>query len=473
MAGPAIGPVIQDLLDKVPFLGRRLSDPETRRNLTNIFWLLADKFVRIGVGVFVGLWVARHLQPEGFGDLNYVLAIVGMFAGFSTLGLESIVVRDLVQAPDQQGRILGTALALQSAASAFLAAGCGAFLLLVGDDGAGTSLGGVLASATILTGGIASIRSWFQYRVLSKYVVWVENSAYLLVALLKIAFIQMDAGLDAFLFAFLLESLLAAAGVAVMRMGVGQGVGGLEFDRRIATRMLRDGLPVAISNLAILLYMKMDQVMIRSLVDTRELGLYAAAVRICEMWYFIPITVVNTLFPALIALHGTDEARFLVGVRRLIGWLVVSSVAIGVAVATLSGPIVAVLYGPHYAESARLLAIQIWSGVFISVGVASGTWIYAKNLQNTGIVRSLVGLAANLGLNLLWIPTMGAYGASLATIVSQAVANYGVSAALRSTRPLFLLQVEAPWFALREVVLKLRFRRRSREAPPPSDPGDP
>lgn len=461
------------LLERVPFLGRRLSNPDARRNLANIFWLLADKFVRIGVGVFVGLWVARHLQPEGFGDLNYVLAIVGMFAGLSTLGLESIVVRDLVHAPEHQGRVLGTALALQSAASVLLAAGCGAFLLLVGDDDGGASLGSILASATILTGGVASIRSWFQYRVLSKYVVWVENSAYVLVAILKIAFIQMDAGLNAFLFAFLLETVLAAAGVVVMQSRVGRGTGGLEFDRHIATRMLRDGLPVVISNLAILLYMKMDQVMIRSMVDTRELGLYSAAVRICEMWYFLPITVVNTLFPALIALHGADEARFLVGVRRLIGWLVVASVAVGVAVTTLSGPIVAVLYGPQYAESARLLALQIWSGVFISVGVASGTWIYAKNLQHTGIVRSLVGLATNLGLNLLWIPTMGAYGASLATIVSQAVANYGVNAAMGSTRPLFFLQVEAPWFALREVVGKWRSWRRSRAPAPPSDPGDP
>lgn len=68
-----------------------------RRYFANTSWLFAEKILRMVVGLFVGVWVARYLGPERFGLLSYAQSFVGLFSAFATLGLDEIVVRELVK----------------------------------------------------------------------------------------------------------------------------------------------------------------------------------------------------------------------------------------------------------------------------------------------------------------------------------------------------------------------------------------
>ena len=63
----------------------------------NTSWLFAEKIIRMMVGLFIGIWVARYLGPEQFGLFSYAVSFVGLFTAISTLGLDTIVVRELVK----------------------------------------------------------------------------------------------------------------------------------------------------------------------------------------------------------------------------------------------------------------------------------------------------------------------------------------------------------------------------------------
>lgn len=59
------------------------------------------------VALFVGVHVARYLGPERFGLLNYATSFVGLFSALATLGLNGIVVRNLVQNIEKRDNLLG------------------------------------------------------------------------------------------------------------------------------------------------------------------------------------------------------------------------------------------------------------------------------------------------------------------------------------------------------------------------------
>src|ERR1017187_4370185 len=70
----------------------------------NMGWLFVDKFIRLGAGLFVGAWIARYLGPEQFGLLNFSIAFAALVGIMANLGLDGIVVRDLVKSPSRQNR---------------------------------------------------------------------------------------------------------------------------------------------------------------------------------------------------------------------------------------------------------------------------------------------------------------------------------------------------------------------------------
>ena len=86
--------------------------PQFSKILENIGWLFFDKILRMGLGLFIGVWIARYLGPEQFGLLSFAVAFTWLFGAVSTLGLPEIVVRDLVRKPDTKLETLGTAAAL-------------------------------------------------------------------------------------------------------------------------------------------------------------------------------------------------------------------------------------------------------------------------------------------------------------------------------------------------------------------------
>ena len=280
-----------------------------QRVAVNVIWLFADRMVRLGVGLLVSVWVARYLGPAQFGVLSYAVAFVGLFGFFSTLGLDSIVVRDIVRAPQNAKETIGTAFALKlSGAIVTLIVSVSIVPLLRPGDPAMIGLVAIIAAGTLFQ-SFDVIDFWFQSQVQSKYTVYARNTAFLIIAVVKVILIQLQAPLTAFAYVSLAEITLSAIGLVMAYQLTGQTIRLWRAGLARARALLSASWPLILSSIAVWTYMRIDQVMLGTLNDDHALGIYAAAVRLSEIWYFIPVAIVNSVFPAIVRSKVVSEQR--------------------------------------------------------------------------------------------------------------------------------------------------------------------
>jgi len=386
--------------------------------LGNSGWLVADKVLRMGVGLVVGVWIARYLGPQQFGLWNYATAFAGLFGAFATLGLDNIVVRELVRHPERRNEVLGSAFVLKLAGGAItLGITLLAISLARSDDLLALWLVG-LASAGYIFQSLNVINFHFQAKVQARYTVYAANGAFLLTTLAKIWMLLTAAPLIAFAWAGFAEVVLTSAFLIVAYLGDHQHIRQWRFKASEARSLLRDSWPLMLSALAVMLYMRVDQVMIGHMLGDREVGVFSAAVKISEIWYFIPIAIISSAFPAILDCKKRSEALYRKRLQDLFSTMAWMGVAMAALMTFASGTVVHLLYGPAYAGAAPVLTIHIWAGIFVALGAASASGLTAENMQKYGLYRTINGCIANVALNFLLIPRYGISGAAIATVLS-------------------------------------------------------
>lgn len=423
---------------------RRQADlrPWLRMAAANASWHVADRVVRMAVGFFVTVWLARHLGPNGFGILSYALAVTALAAPLAGLGLVAVAVRDIVREPPEAPRILGTALTLQAVAGVCAFALCAAVFGLLESSPAAATVGLVLA-ATLLVKAADAVKYWFEAQVQSRYTLWVENAVFLLLSAVKVLLIAGNAPVVAFAWAILAEAVLVAAGLLFVYVRRAGRLAGWRFDRRRASAMLAGGLPLMLSGLVMMVYLRVDQLMIARMLGPEAVGIYSAAMRVAEAFLFLPTVVMATLFPFITRARTEAPAVYRARLQAAFDGLVAVMVAIAVVLTLVAKPLTGLLFGPAFDAAAPALALLAWCGVFASLSVVSGAWYVLEGLQALALARNVVGMLVNVLLNLVLIPRYGIAGAAAATLVAQVCAAVLFDASSRVTREIFLMKVRA------------------------------
>ena len=255
----------------------------------------------MGVGLFIGIWVARHLGVEDFGILSYAGSFTAIFSIMAKLGLPSLIVREVTHKPEKKDQILGTAFFLQLLGGVF----CLCLTVLTisalrqGDELI-IVLVTILSASNILT-PFATVDLWFQSQTESRYSVISRNCSFILTAIARILFIQLNAPLVVFATAILIEIGISAVGFISFYQKTGHSILKWRWNRAIASSLLRESWPLMLSGFTVMIYMKIDQLMIGQMLDARSVGLYAAAARISEVWYFIPTAISTSVAPKIYA----------------------------------------------------------------------------------------------------------------------------------------------------------------------------
>jgi PST family polysaccharide transporter len=398
--------------------------PNLQKALTNTGWLFGDKVLRMGVGLLVGVWVARYLGPEQFGLLNYAMAIVALFGAVASLGLNGIVVRDLVKEPEAADETLGTAFFLQ-VIGGLLAFGLAVFAISFArpDDSLAKLVVAVFGFVMVFK-STEVVKHWFESQVKSKYVVWLENGVFLVLAGVKVGLILTEAPLMAFVWAAFLEGALVAVGL----LGIYAWRGGALSAWRIrcgrARTLFKDSWPLILSGLAVMVYMRIDQIMLGQMMEDGAVGIYSAAVRISEVWYFIPTAIIASVFPAIVAVKKHSEAQYRQRLQSLYNVMVALALAVALPMTFLSGWVIDLLFGYAYAQAGPVLALHIWCSLFVFLGLASGSAYLIENLQMLAFGRTLLGAIVNILANFIMIPLFGILGAALGTLFAQMAAAY-------------------------------------------------
>ena len=391
----------------------------------NTSWLFAEKILRLLEVLFVGIWVARYLGPESFGLLSYAQALVFLFASIATLGLDTVVVRELVKDESKRGSLIGTVFFLK-----FLGALLAILLLstsinFTSNDKYTNLIVFIIASSTILK-AFDVIDFYFQSKVMSRYVVFAKIFTLSISAFLKILLILFQAPLLAFAWIVFLDACILAIGYLYFFFKKSQSLKLREitFKKEIMISLLKDSWPLMLSGIIISIYMKIDQVMIKEMIGIEAVGQYAAAARLSEAWYFIPLVLASSLFPAIINAKKHSNELYFSRLQKLYDSLVWLAIAIAIPITFMSDWLINLLYGAQYSQAAGVLTIHIWTAIFVFQGVAFSRFLTAENWTIKAFYRTLLGLIFNIGLNLVLIPLYGIEGAAVATLIGQFTANY-------------------------------------------------
>lgn len=412
------------------------------RYFSNTVWLLGEKGLRIIDAFFIGIWLARYLGPESFGVLSYAESFVYLFAAFAALGLDQIVVRELVKDGTRRDELLGTTFALRIAGFVVMLAAIFWTLGILNNDALTNNVVLVL-TITIALQSFKGIDFYFQSKVLSKYTAISNLVAVGILSVVKVVLILSKAPLIYFAFALAFEWVVIAIGYIIAYRYNDLSIRQWKFKKEVAVKLLKQSWFLIIGSVAAALYMKIDQVMINEILDERSVGIYSVAVKLTSIWIFVTVAITQSVFPSLVSTRKANRALFLSRLQQLYDVLIKIAVVVSILYAIFADYFVPLLFGEEYAESSGILIVYIWSIIFVFL--SNGSWGYYLNegLEKFSSIRLVIGAIINISLNLVFIKEYGMIGAAYATLISYGISGYLVNAIFAKTRTNFKLQSRA------------------------------
>lgn len=387
----------------------------------NTGWLLLDKLMRALLGLIVGAWVARHLGPQQFGGLAYVLAFIAMFQAVANLGCDSIVVRDVAQEPDRAPEILGTTLYLRLGAGVLGWLLAVASVALLNTDSSDVILMTAIVGGTLVFQAADTVDLWFQSQSQSRLTVIAKLVAYIASAGIKVTLILVDAPLLAFACVLAIEGLMGALaiGFAYRRLPATRH---WRFAASTARDLIVQAWPFLLSGVAIMVYMRIDQIMVKEILGGRALGIYAAAVPLSQFWQVIPLTLATSLAPFIARRRNLDFADYRQALVRIFRSFFYLGVLSAVATWLTADWLIGSLLGASYSEAGRVLKIHAISNVFCFLGVAHGLWLVNERRFAVRLYGTVLAGLTTVTTNWLLLPRFGVAGAAYGAVLSQFVA---------------------------------------------------
>jgi len=444
--------LIDKLLNKLKLSANR------RKVLKNVCWAVLGKVVNIICGLLVGVLVARYLGPDKFGLMNYVISYVTLFSVFATFGLDSIEIRELSKNNALKERILGTAFALRLVFAITTILLILVTLILFESDRYTFVMVMVYALSLIIS-TLNVIRNYFTSIVLNEYVVKTEISRTLVGSGVKALLLLGHCSLTWFIVASTFDFVLVSGGYLYSyRKKVGSLLA-WKIDGAIARMLVCESFPLLLSGTAIIIYQKIDTVMIRNMLDNASVGQFSVASKITELAIFIPVVMSQTISPLLVRAYQEDPVRYHAKRQQFMDIMVWSAIVMAVAMSVMAAPVIRLLYGSNYLSAIPVLQIMAWKAVFIALSSASGQMIIIQHLQRYAVVRNIIGCVVTVGLNYLLIPVWGIIGSAIATVVTVSFSGYFSHFFIKSYRYLVPIQTNAFFLGWRQLANLAQLRK--------------
>ena len=388
-----------------------------RKIIRNVFWAVIGKVITLFSTLIVGIFVARYLGPKQYGLMNYVISIASLFTVFATFGSSEIIIRELSKKEKPKEVVLGSAMALRMGLAILCFISIVSYLFFSGET-TETSTLILIYSSSIFFSCSEVIRFYFTSIVDNEYIVKSEIFRTIIGAIVKIILLFCKAPLIAFVFALAFDFLLLASGyIVVYRKKIGP-ICQWNIDFKFVKTLLTTSFPLLISSTAVIIYQRIDQVMIAKMLDNEFVGYFSTAMSFVNVLAFIPITIMQTTSPILVEYWKNDKLKYEQESQRIIGattWLLIILCSI---VALLSSPIINYTYGASYTDAIPVLQILVFKVVGIAIINLSGQLIIIENIHQLAFIRNILSCVICIICNYYFIPRWGIIGSAWATIIT-------------------------------------------------------
>jgi PST family polysaccharide transporter len=421
------------------FLSKRLMGrTQLHKAIHNSGWIFFDKILRAVLGLVVGAWVARYLGPSGFGELAYCIAFIGIFQSVVNLGLDGIVVREIASQPKRASIILGTVFQLR------LLLGFALWILALVVYGLSNTFNGpgILIVALVGAGMIFQVADtvdlWFQGNSQSKRSVLAKASAYLISNAIRVGLILLTAPLIAFAAVIAFEGVLTAYALKISYHRF-PSEGAWKTHLPEAKKLLKESWPYMISGLSIMLYMRIDQLMIKNMLGERELGIFAAIIPISNLWSMVPMAICTSIAPLMARKKLEGPEAFNAALVNMFRFFWILCLAVIGIIQLLSSPVIQFMYGQAYDEAIPVLNIYVLTCIPVFMGCGQGLWLLNERKSHLALIQTVAGAAASIAANLVFLPLWGVKGAAIAAVISYLISAMAINVFL--SRQLFVLQL--------------------------------
>lgn len=430
--------------------GMNISEKK-KKALKNIAWAICGKVFSLISVLVVGIIVARYLGKEQYGIMNYVISIVAIFQVFADFGLDLIQVREESKNPHLRDKIIGTVffLKLFFATLTLLAIFITVWFFI--EDASVQGYIMIYALSIILNTTWVS-RNHFTSIVWNEYVVKTEISRNLIGMLIKVGMVLLHLPLFWFICSLLFDSLLLATGYIVSYVKKIDTIRKWSFDKTLAIYMIKQAFPLLLSGAAIIVYNRIDQVMVADMIDNSHLGVYSVAIRFTELLVFVPTIIAQTISPMLVEKRKEDMARYEECSRIFVNVTVSLSIILAVATSLLSYPIVYITFGQTYIGAASVLSILAFKVIGDALSQTSGQLMIIEGIQKYAPVRNIIGCVTCIILNLILIKHYGIHGAAYTALITIFVSGTLANFLIPSYNGIFYKQLKAICVGWKDII---------------------
>lgn len=411
------------------------------RTTVNTIWLAGGKMFNKVTAFLVGIITARYLGPSNYGIINYAAVYTTFFASICALGINSVIVKEFVDNPEEQGEALGSALVMRMISSVISVIMISGLSFIIDKGDTVTIIVVILCSLGLFFQIFDTINYWFLSKLKSKFTAIVSSIGYVFVSAYKICLFIFQKNV----FWFALSTSVDYIVVAALLLFAYRKNNGprLSFSLKKAKQILTRSKSFVIAELMVAVYSSTDKLMLKHMINEESVGYYALIISLSQMWVFIISAIIDSMSPTIMKLHNDNYELYKRRNRQLYAMVFYMCTAVSAAIFVIASPLINILYGAEYAAAIQPLRIIVWYTAFSCLGAARNAWVVCENKQNFSKYIYIFAAVLNIALNLVLIPVMGVSGAALTSLITQIATIFIIPAFIPALRENVKLMADA------------------------------
>lgn len=411
-----------------------------------------DKVYGAIISLFFLSILTNYLGPELFGVWSYILSFASIAVPLSTAGTNYTIVKkfSLNQNPAEVAKQAFLLRLLASIATTLLLLLTFVVISKTASQKEITTL--MFFSAAMILNNVNLSVLYNEYRIKNGKTVLAKNIGFTIGTSIKILLIYNNASISEIAAVTILESLIFfLVGYCLTDLQIVATFSSKVFSDSI--KLLNESFPLFLSSVVVILYLKIDVILLRHFTELGEVGYYAAAARISEMLYAAPVAISTVFFPIIMKEinYNKETKKNRIRFYAIVFYL---CLFISISCSLLSPYIIQVIYGNSFYEASQIFSLHCLSILFIGFLTSSSKELIAKNKYKLIFYRDLMGLFSNLLLNIILMPYYGALGAAVSTLISYLLASVIANLFYSETKQVLALMLISPLAIFKINVIK-------------------
>lgn len=418
--------------------------------VNNLLWATGGKVINLVGTLVLGIIVARYLGAEQYGLMNYIISYAFLFQTLACFGLDSIEVREEAAGNVPFTTIIGTAFWIKVVLGIICIGLSIGTAIVMGEDSYTVALI-AMYSCYIVFNSFVVIRNYFTSLVQNKYIVLSEIFRTFVGIAIKLTMWALDCSLTWFVAAFAFDYVLLAGGyISSYRHKIGS-MRYWHFSMSYAKFMMKESFPLLLTNAAVIIYQRIDQVMIGQMVSKTDVGFFSVAAKFVEVMIFIPATIGHTISPILVQMLEKSREAYIAKAQQYINISVWICFLCSIVVSIISYWLVLYTFGTQYLPAAAVLQVLAFKMSSSAISVAGGTMVIVERLQKWVFFRDILGCIVCVTLNFWLLPKYGAIAAAFVAIAANLAAGYISDLLIPAYRHIFRQQTKAIFLGWRDL----------------------